>query len=56
MAFQMLAIILIFLWAGRKLDKHTGNEKQIYTAILTLLGVIAALFVTLRELINTKDE
>jgi len=54
MAFQMLAIILIFFWAGRKLDKLTGGETPIYTAILSLLGVIASLYVTLKDFIPRK--
>lgn len=56
MAFQMLAIILIFLWAGRKLDEHAGREKPLYTAILTLLGVIVSLYITLKDLISSNND
>ncbi len=55
MGVQMLAIIGIFTWAGLKLDKRSGNEYQIYTAILALLGVIIGIYTMLKDFIH-KDE
>jgi len=55
MGVQMLAIIGIFTWAGLKLDKRSGNEHQIYTAILALLGVIIGIYTMLKDFIH-KDE
>jgi len=55
MAFQMLAIILIFYWAGQKLDKHSGSDFPLYTIILSLLGVFGALYISLKDFIK-KDE
>ena len=56
MGFQMIAIILIFYWAGSKLDERSGNEKPAYTAILTLLGVFAGLYLVLKDFIFRKDD
>jgi len=55
MAFQMLAIILIFYWVGQKLDKRSESEFPIYTAILSLLGVIGSLYISLKDFVR-KDE
>jgi len=52
MAFQMFAIIFITTWGGNKLDKLAGNEKPVFTIILSLLGVIAAIYTVLRDFIR----
>jgi hypothetical protein len=56
MGFQMVAIILLFYWAGSKLDERAGNEKPAYTAILSLLGVFAGLYIVLKDFIFRKDD
>jgi ATP synthase protein I len=56
MGFQMIAIILLFYWAGSKLDERSSNEKPVYTAILTLLGVFAGLYIVLKDFIFRKDD
>ena len=56
MGFQMIAIILLFYWAGSKLDERAGNAKPAYTAILTLLGVFAGLYLILKDFIFRKDD
>jgi F0F1-type ATP synthase assembly protein I len=56
MGFQMIAIILLFYWAGSKLDERSGNEKPVYTAILSLLGVFAGLYIVLKEFMVRKDD
>ena len=55
MGFQMLAIIGIFTWAGIKLDHRSGSDKQIYTAILSLLGVIIGIYTVLKDFIHKDD-
>ena len=55
MGFQMIAIILIFYWAGSKLDERSASEKPIYTAILTILGVFVGLYISLKDFIIKKD-
>ena len=56
MGFQMLAIILLFYWAGSKLDVRSGNEKPVYTAILSMLGVFAGLYIVLKDFIFRRDD
>jgi uncharacterized membrane protein (DUF106 family) len=56
MAFQMIVIILIFYWAGSKLDQRAANDNPVYTAILSLLGVFIGLYVSLRDFIFTKND
>jgi len=52
----MVIIILLFYWAGSKLDERTATEKPVYTAIMTLLGVFAGLYIILKDLIGRKDD
>lgn len=53
--FQMIFIILIFYWAGSKLDARSPWEKPVFTAILTVLGVFAGLYVVLKDFIGRKN-
>jgi len=55
MGFQMIVIILLFYWAGTKLDARAATEKPVYTAILTVLGVFAGLYIVLKEFIGKKN-
>jgi F0F1-type ATP synthase assembly protein I len=52
----MVVIVLLFYWAGSKLDERAGTEKPVYTTILTLLGVFAGLYIVLKESIRKKDD
>lgn len=54
MAFQMLAIIAIFTFIGYKLDAHYQNKQHVFTAALSLVGVLLALFQVIR-LARKKD-
>ncbi|MBN1132440.1 MAG: AtpZ/AtpI family protein [Bacteroidales bacterium] len=56
MAFQMIAVILIFFWAGSKLDKRSAFEKPVYTAVFTILGVFAGLYLSLKDFIRKKND
>ena len=51
-AFQMIAIILVATWGGIKLDELTGFEKPVFTIILSLLGVFAAIYTIVRDFIK----
>lgn len=52
MAFQMFGIIFITTWGGIKLDKMAGHETHVYTIILSLLGVFAAIYTVIRDFIK----
>jgi F0F1-type ATP synthase assembly protein I len=51
-AFQMIFIILVTTWGGRKLDKISGFEKPVFTIILSLLGVFAAIYIAIKDFIK----
>ena len=53
MAFQMLAIILLGMFAGYKLDVWV-NSKPVFTVILSLLSVIIAIYVVTKDLLKRK--
>jgi F0F1-type ATP synthase assembly protein I len=52
LAFQMIGIILITTWGGIKLDKLTGTGKPVFTIILSLLGVFAAIYSAVRDFLK----
>jgi ATP synthase protein I len=52
MAFQMVGIILVTTWGGIKLDKILGFEKPVFTIILSLLGVFAAIYTAVKDFIK----
>jgi hypothetical protein len=45
---QMVLIIGIFVFAGRKLDQHFQLEKPLWTLGLSVLGVIISLVFMMR--------
>jgi ATP synthase protein I len=51
-AFQMIGIILITTWGGIELDKHTGFKTPVFTIILSLLGVFAAIYIAVKDFIK----
>jgi F0F1-type ATP synthase assembly protein I len=52
MAFQMIAIILVTTWGGVQLDKLTKFHTPVFTIILSLLGVFAAIYTALKDFIK----
>ena len=53
-AFQMIVIILMGVFAGIKLDEYLENEKSIATMVLTLLSVVISMFVVIRKISRNK--
>ncbi len=51
-AFQMIGIILVSVWGGVKLDKLTGWHTPVFTIVLSLLGVFAAIYVAIKDFIK----
>ncbi len=51
-AFQMVGIILITTWGGKKLDELTDFDKPVFTIILSLLGVFAAIYTAVKDFIK----
>ena len=53
-AFQMIAIILIGVFGGMKIDKWLKTDKPVFTAVLSVLAVILAIYYSIKDLIRTK--
>ena len=54
MGLQMAAIMLLGAWSGIQIDKQLEIKNSIFTAILTILAVIIAVYLTIRDLIKNK--
>ena len=54
MAIQMIVIIAGMTYAGVWLDSKREGETPVFTLILSLLGVFAALYTSLKDFINKK--
>jgi F0F1-type ATP synthase assembly protein I len=53
-AVQMGVIIFLTTWGGIKLDRLAGFSKPVFTIILSLLGVFAAIWVAIKDFIIKK--
>jgi F0F1-type ATP synthase assembly protein I len=51
-SFQMVAIILIGVFAGVNLDKWMTNETPVFTLIFTVLAVVLAIYYVIKDLIG----
>ncbi|MBX2985385.1 MAG: AtpZ/AtpI family protein [Bacteroidia bacterium] len=49
-AFQMIAIIFIFAYAGNWIDKHFSFKIPIFTLILSLTGVALSIYQLIRTI------
>jgi ATP synthase protein I len=56
LAFQMIAIILAFVWLGRKIDEIYFQGRTIFIIILSLIGVIIAMYVILKDFLKIKKK
>ena len=52
LGIQMVVIILITVWGGTRLDKLLEFEKPVFTVILSLLGVFAAIYTAIKDFIR----
>jgi F0F1-type ATP synthase assembly protein I len=52
LAFQMAGIILVSVWGGTKLDKLTGWNTPVFTIVLSLFGVIAAIYTAIKDFLK----
>lgn len=49
-SFQMLATIGVFAFIGYKIDEYRNSKTPIFTAVLSLLGVVLSLYQVVRQL------
>jgi F0F1-type ATP synthase assembly protein I len=54
LAFQMIAIILVGVFGGMKLDKWLKPSFPVFTVVLSFLSVIFALYYVLKDFIRKK--
>ncbi|MBR5434809.1 MAG: AtpZ/AtpI family protein [Bacteroidales bacterium] len=52
---QMLAVILIGVLGGQKLDEYFGNETQVCTIVLSLFAVFAAIYLAIKDFIKFRE-
>ncbi len=52
MAFQMIIIILVTTWGGIKLDKLFELSTPVFTIVLSLFGVFAAIYIAVKDFIK----
>ena len=55
LAFQMIAIIGGFAYAGYKIDEYRGSKTPIITAAFSLVGVVLALYQVVKQLNKNND-
>jgi F0F1-type ATP synthase assembly protein I len=48
----MFGIILVTVWGGTKLDKLTGWHTPVFTIVLSLLGVFAAIYTAIKDFLK----
>ena len=53
LAFEMFFIILAGVFGGIKLDEKLNTE-PIFTAVLALIGVVAAIYLAIKDLLRKK--
>ncbi|MBL4559517.1 MAG: AtpZ/AtpI family protein [Labilibaculum sp.] len=54
LAFQMIAIILLVLFGGIKMDEYLGNEFPLFTIIGAFGGVVLSLYFALKDLFKNN--
>jgi len=50
LAFQMVAIIGVFAFAGYKIDAAAGHSVKWVTAAMSLVGVFIALYIVIKSI------
>lgn len=51
-AFQMIAVILVTTWGGIELDKLAKFHQPVFTIVLSILGVFAAIYTAVKDFIK----
>ncbi|MBE9461144.1 AtpZ/AtpI family protein [Dyadobacter subterraneus] len=54
MAMQMLGTILVFTYAGYKLDQWQMNKTPVWTLVLSLNSIAASLYLLIRSMPKVK--
>ncbi|MBW8050323.1 MAG: AtpZ/AtpI family protein [Cytophagales bacterium] len=54
LAFQMLAVILVGLYGGIKLDKYLELQFPAFTLVFTLSGVVVSMLWVIKDVLRGK--
>ncbi|MEM9822457.1 MAG: AtpZ/AtpI family protein [Bacteroidota bacterium] len=54
LAVQMGIIVFIGAFIGSKLDDYFATARPYFTVLFALIGILAALYLTLKDLIRNK--
>jgi hypothetical protein len=54
MAIQMAVVIGLAVWGGQKLDARSPRKTPVWTIVLSLIGIFAALYLALKDVIRPK--
>ncbi|MFN8258313.1 MAG: AtpZ/AtpI family protein [Bacteroidales bacterium] len=54
LSFQMIAIVLVFVFGGLKLDKYLNWKFPVFTLFFSLLGVVIAMYVAIKDFLGNK--
>ncbi|MBO7055937.1 MAG: AtpZ/AtpI family protein [Bacteroidales bacterium] len=49
---EMLAVILVGVFGGQKLDEVFENENQVFTIVCSLVAVFAAIYLAIKDFIK----
>jgi F0F1-type ATP synthase assembly protein I len=52
LAFQMITIILVFVWGGKRIDEFYFQGHSIFIIVLSLIGVFIAMYIALKDLLK----
>lgn len=53
-ALQMLVIILLGVWGGVKLDEWIDTGFPVFTVLLSVISVFAAIYFVIKDLLKKK--
>ena len=48
----MIAVILGFVWAGKKIDQKFFEGRSIFIIVFSLLGVGIAMYIVIKDILN----
>ncbi|MCK4664505.1 MAG: AtpZ/AtpI family protein [Bacteroidales bacterium] len=51
-AFQMIAIILLSVFGGIKLDEYLSWDYPVFTAVFSILGVFIAMYYAIKDFLK----
>jgi len=56
LAFQMVFIILVGIWIGRRLDQWLALSIPVFTILFSFLSVAAAIYHSIKDFINSSKK